>query len=146
MDSTRGRLVERSKYYRCNLQSHFYEASNRFDILCNGQSFDPAIDIYYHKSCCVKYAINPMGNSQNLYENEDKNTKDEVLYKFNRTIRIRIVRNKEAFLLHHILSYLKKLCDDCEIEPILNHTVSLKRELLGQFENEIDFSPRENSL
>ena len=46
--------------------------------------------------------------------------------------------NKEAFPLHHILRYLKELCDDYQIKPAFTHTVGLKMELLKKFENELD--------
>ena len=41
-----------------------------------------------------------------------------------------IIRNKEAFPLHHCLGYLKELLDDYGIKQIFTHTVSLKTELL----------------
>ena len=50
---------------------------------------------------------------------------------------MRIIWNKEAFLLQYILGYLEELLDDCGIEPIFTHTVSLKRELLKSFEHEL---------
>ena len=50
--------------------------------------------------------------------------------KFNRKLSIRVIRNKEAFFMHHILEYLNKVWDDYETDPILTHTFSLKRELL----------------
>ena len=145
MDKAKERLIERSKVYKTNENSRFYEASCRFNILCNGQSFDPfAVDIYYHKSCYIKYAINPVTNHEE--DIDDRNNErllliNEVMEKFKRTIRIRIVKNKEAFLLHHILGYLKDLCEDYNIAPIHEHTVSLKRKLLKNFKNDLDYFP-----
>ena len=49
---------------------------------------------------------------------------DEVLEKFNRTLSIHIIRNKEAFIQHHILGYLKELCVDYGTEPIFTHTIT----------------------
>ena len=56
------------------------------------------------------------------------------------------MRNKEVFLLHHILGYLKELWNDYRIEPHFTHTVSLKRELLKKYENELDFFSLANLL
>ena len=35
--------------------------------------------------------------------------KEHLIEKFNRTLTISIIRNKETFLLHYILEYLKEL-------------------------------------
>ena len=35
----------------------------------------------------------------------------------------------DVFPLHHILGYLKELCNNYGIEPIFTHTVSMKRKL-----------------
>ena len=74
--------------------------------------------------------INPTGKSdknQNDKEHKNKYLIDEVLEKFNQTLIIHIIKNKEAFLLHHILGYLKELSDDYGIKAILTYTVSLKK-------------------
>ena len=60
---------------------------------------------------------------------------------FNRTLCRRNIRNKEAFLLHHILGYFKDFCGDYGNEPIFTSIVSLKRELLKMFENGFNFFP-----
>ena len=41
--------------------------------------------------------------------------------------------SKEAFLLHHILGYLKELCNDCRIKPFFTHAATIK-----MFEGELD--------
>ena len=61
-----------------------------------------------------------------ITENKSKHLIDEASEKFNRTVNIRIIRNKEAYLLHHILRYLKELLDYYEAEPIFTHAISLK--------------------
>ena len=64
------------------------------------------ITIYYHKSCYTKHTFSPAGKpDKNHYYKEDENKYliGESLDKFNRTLSLRIIRNKEGFLLHHIL-------------------------------------------
>ena len=61
---------------------------------------------------------------------------EEILYIFNVTLSACIIRDKEAFLLLHILGYLNEACNDHGIEVIFTCMVSLKRELLKKCENE----------
>ena len=65
-------LCQICKCYESDKNSRFYEASCRFNILCNGEFFDPfSIDIQYHRSCYLKCAINSTGKSdKNHFENE----------------------------------------------------------------------------
>lgn len=76
-------------------------------------------------------------------EEESKYLVDEPLERFNQILRIRIIRNKEAFLLHHTFGYLKELWDWAKelsgVEPIFTYTVRLKILLLKDFENEWGF-------
>ena len=138
MTKAQERLIDRSKYYIDNSTNRFHEAANRFNILRNGQSFDNfAIDIYYHKSCYIKFAINSPAPSDKPLGCNVKDAVSDVMNDFYRTIRIRIIKNKEAYLLHHLHSYLKMLCDEYGIEPVYEHSVSLKRELLRQFRDDV---------
>ena len=141
MTSAQKRLNERTEYYLSNTTDRFHDAANRFNILNSGQSFDSfAIDIYYHKSCYIKYAINPPTSLPSTHENNNQ-TADDVMNDFYRTIRIQIIKNKEAYLLHHLHQYLKILCEEYGIGAIYEHSVSLKRDLLAKFTDQIDFFP-----
>ena len=85
MDCTKERSIERSKYYESDKDSWFFKGSGRFKIFCKRESFNPFTHIiYYHKSCYINYTNNHTGS-------------------------MRIVKNKEAFLMYHILDCLKKL-------------------------------------
>ena len=64
----------------------------------------------------------------------------KALQKFNGTLNVHIIANKEASPLHLILRYLKELW----IKPIFTHAVSLKMELFKKFENELDFAPQQH--
>ena len=47
--------------------------------------------------------------------------------KLSQTLSIRIMRKKEAFLLHYILGFLKESWDECGIKAIFTYTDSLNR-------------------
>ena len=49
---------------------------------------------------------------------------------YHMSLRTHIIGNKETFVLHLTLGYLKELCNGHGIEPFLTPTVSLKSELL----------------
>ena len=90
-------------------------------------SFD--VSIQHHKSCYIKYTINPTGPSdknQNDKKDESKYLIDEVLEKFNQILSIHIIGRKEAFFLHHILGYLRKLCGAYVIEPIFTSQFKMR--------------------
>lgn len=61
--------------------------------------------------------INPTGKSDKYHNDKDDENKyliDEIhenLIEHEDTY----IRNKEAFLLHHVFGYLRELCDDYEI-------------------------------
>ena len=61
--------------------------------------------------------------------------------KFFRTIRNRIIWEKEAYLLHNLLEFIKKLSASCGIDSFIENTVVLKRKLSKKFEELIDFFP-----
>ena len=90
-------------------------------------SFD--VSIQHHKSCYIKYTINPTGTSdknQNDKKDESKYLIDEVLEKFNRILSIHIIRKKEAFFLHNVLGYLRKLCGDDVTELIFTSQFKMR--------------------
>ena len=79
-------------------------------------------------------------SAKSKQESNSDETTNEVMNDFYRTIRIRILKGKEACLLHHLLSYLKEICEEYGCRPIHEHSVSLKRDLLKQFKD-LDFFP-----
>ena len=78
-NGTKECLIERSNFYQKHCNSSFYEASCRFSIFCSGRFFDSfVVDICYHKSCCIKYTINPT-------EISAKNHNDKVINSITRS-------------------------------------------------------------
>ena len=65
---------------------------------------------------------------------------DKVLERFNETLSICIIRNKEISFLSNIFGYLKELCNDSRSKPIFTYTVSLKRKLSRKFFYPVPFN------
>ena len=65
----------------------------------------------------------------------------DVMEEVFRNVRIKIIRNKEAHLLHNLLAYVKELSEYYGIPAVVEHTVTLKRVLQSQFSELIDFFP-----
>ena len=56
------------------------------------------VDVYFHKFYYIKYTISPTRKSDKNHGN-----KEDKSEKFHRTLTTRIIKSKEAFLLHWIL-------------------------------------------
>ena len=63
----------------------------------------------------------------------------DVMADFYRAVRIKIVRKKEAFLLHHLLGDIKMYSEENSIDPVVTSTATLKRRLVAEFGDEIGF-------
>ena len=132
------RLDNRSKTLESMNGHRFYDAAKRYNLLHSGQYFDTfAIDLYYHKSCYIKYALNPFSKSK-VQENEEKVKK--VWTDFDYLIRKRIIGRKEAFLLHKLLEHFQILCDEHDIEDPVRYTSAFRTELSRRFSEEINFT------
>ena len=136
------RLLERQKIFIANPNHRFYEAARRLERLQGGQSFDIfAIDVYYHNSCYIKFAINPV-KLQKMTKDDDMNQGEaDVMADFYRAVRIKIVRKKEAFLLHHLLGDVEMYSEESGMDPVVTSTATLKRRLIEEFGDEIGFFP-----
>ncbi len=139
-EQSRKKIQARTEFFLAKPTYRFHEAAKRLQVLQGGQSFDLyAIDIYYHKNCYIKYAINKPLSIEEEEQTMNDEKKEYVVSEFFRFIKWEVLRKKEAFLLHQLLSDFKSICEENDIEPPLAHTVSLKRELVKHFKEEIDF-------
>ena len=63
-----------------------------------------ATDVFYHQSCYIKFLIKPVKlPSSNVLQ---KNKAQDVLELFKYRIKTKIIRDKEAYLLHNFLKML----------------------------------------
>ena len=54
------RLLKRKDEYLKEKSHRYYTAVNRLELILNGKSHDIfAVDVYYHNSCYLKFAVNP---------------------------------------------------------------------------------------
>ena len=99
------RLIERKGIYMRNPSHRFFQAAKRLDILLSGPSHDIfALDVFYHQSCYIKFALAPLQVDDD-YLNKER--KQDVLQAFYYQVRTRIVRDKNAFLLNELLEDVK---------------------------------------
>ncbi|XP_057316865.1 uncharacterized protein LOC130657893 [Hydractinia symbiolongicarpus] len=139
-ESSRQRIHARTELFISKPTCRFHEAAKRLQVLKGGQSFDLyAIDIYYHKNCYLKYAINQPSSIEEEQESSKDKEKQFIIEEFFRIVGWKVIGKKEAYLLHQLLSDIKVICEENNLEPAFMHTVSLKRELVKQFGSEIDF-------
>lgn len=139
-EQSRKKIQARTEFFLAKPTYRFHEAAKRLHALQGGQSFDLfAIDIYYHKNCYIKYAINKPLSIEEEEQTTNNEKKEYVVSEFFRLVKWEVIGKKEAFLLHQLLSDFKSMCEENDIKPPLAHTVSLKRELVKHFKEEIDF-------
>ena len=122
----------------------FYKAELRLDLQLKGDSHDIfSADIYYHKSCYLRFA-HPY---ETLTENEVNQAEDLALETFFHKIRRKIINEKCAFLLKELLNDLLVICEDSSLkDPVINNKRTLKRRLEQEFRDEISFDVKQYTL
>ena len=96
--------------------------------------------MFYHQSSYIKFLIKPL----KLPSTNDlqKNKAEDVLDLFKYQIKTKIIRDKEAYLLHELLKDVKYLSEEHDLEtPVIEHTRSLKRYLVQEYSNAMAFFP-----
>lgn len=107
-----------------------------------GQAFDIfAIDVYYHNSCYIKFAIKPPFTAQEEEVDELKLREMDVMGDFFCAVRIKILRKKEAFLLHQLLNDVKVISEGNGVNAVVTNTATLRRKLAEEFGEDIGFFP-----
>ena len=99
-----------------------------------------SIDVYYHKSCYIKFALAPTTKK----EQQDKRLEDhekDIPGMFFIAVRIKIVHQKNAYLLNDLLKDYQNLFVEEGCKPLLSDTRSLKRKLLQEFNDDLGFFP-----
>ena len=116
-------------------------AAKRLDILLSGSASDIfAADIFYHQSCYIKFVIKAVvpPSIKDIKGTRSEDVLDLFLY----NIKTKIVRDKEANLLHELLNDVRCISEDHELEPpAIDNTKQLKRFIIKHFEDKINFFP-----
>ena len=102
-----------------------FAAANRLQMIISGECHEIfAADFYYHNSCYLKFAVNPIIQQ---VENEriQENTSD-ILKDFFCKIKIKKVREKNEYLLTDLLEDLKNMSEENGTDSVVSHTSTLK--------------------
>ena len=134
-------MQERRVIFLKDTQHRFNSAANRLLLLESGPCHDIyAIDVYYHQSCYIKFALAPTTKK----EQQDKRLEDhekDIQGMFFIAVRMKIVHQKNAYLLNDLLKYYQNVFVEEDCKPLLSDTRSLKRKLLQEFNNDLGFFP-----
>ncbi len=103
VDRSAHKLVTGKDEYLKDPDQRFYVAANRLQIAISGGSHDIfAADIFYHQSCYLRLTTRVMSSSVQVKEDEET-AKIDVMNEFYGIIREKIIRDKNAYLLHELL-------------------------------------------
>ena len=114
--------------------------------MLSGHSHDIfAVDIYYHRSGYIKYALSPIATQE--YDKEREEREKDVLNSFDYQVKIKIICDKEASLLNELLEDVENISEEQHVSPpVFNYMKSLKRHLIQQFDEEIGVFPSRKYL
>ena len=103
-----------------------FSAAQRLDISLSGFHDIFAADVYIHQSCYIKFVINPVEPKSLDEEREEKEA--DILSLFKYKIRTKIIRDKEAFLLHELLIDVSSISTEQELsDSPIRETRTLRR-------------------
>ena len=135
------KLLKRKDEYLKDKSHRYHTAANRLELILSGKSHDIfAVDVYYHNSCYLKFAVNANTKLGEKNEIEEEIAAD-VLKEFLGKMKMKVLREKNAYLLRELLEDLKNMSEENGVIPIVKHTVELKRRILEEFEDKISFYP-----
>ena len=111
----------------------FHGAVSRLQMKISFKAHDfYAVDVFYHNSCCIKFAI-----KKKVTVNTDEqmeNLQNDILEEFLLGLKKRVIHQKEVFLLSDLLDEIKKLSTGNKSEnALITNTRALKREISEQF-------------
>ena len=142
-DTSASRLLEKKKLYITEKSFEFYKAALRLDLQLKGDAFDVfSADIYYHKSCYLRFA-HPY---ESLKADVDQ-TELLAMETFFHKIRIKILEEKCAFLLKELLNDLVATCEDLHLSnPVITNKRTLQRRLEKEFGTDISFDVKQFTM
>ena len=100
-DNTAGKIIERKNIFLNEPTNRHHDSVKRSQISLSGFSDIFAADIYYHNSCYIQFVNKPV-NRPTEQDPADL-LKTDVLSFFEYKLRTKVVRDKEAYLLHELL-------------------------------------------
>ena len=117
-DTSASRLLEKKKLYITEKSRGFYKTALRLDLQLKVDAFDVfSADIYYHKSCYLRFA-----HPYEWPKAEVDQTELLAMETFFREIGIRILEENCAFLLKELLNDLVAICEDLHLSnPVITN-------------------------
>ena len=143
-EKSRDRLLSQKDLLRQHPSHRYYSAAVRLNQMLSGDSTDIfSVDVFSHKSCHIKFAINAKPTLEEEKNDEMARLYEDVLSNFYLKVRLKILSQKQAFLLHQLLSDFTQMCKDYCVPDtyFFTSTKSLKRYLSKKIEDELSFFP-----
>ena len=91
-NNARGMLLLKTNIYERDSNHRYIIAAQRLRVLLNGDSYDISKDVYYHKSCYLKYAHPKQSSTQD--ESSTLEKENDVMEGFLYKLRIKVIRDK----------------------------------------------------
>ena len=108
--------------------------------MLSGQVHDIyAADVVYHQSCYIKFCINPISSESEESSDEKGLKQKDALEHFLLCIKVKIIRQQDAFLLHTLLADLQAFYQKFDVEPEITKTYRLKLRLVEEFGDQMSF-------
>ena len=101
-----------------------------------------ATDVLYHKSCCNKFIyilLQQKHKRQQQEEEKDNKNKKEVIRRFCKLIKQKVLNDKKTFLLIDLLGDIANLSEEEGLEPVATTTNSLRRIIETDFQEMVSF-------
>eukprot|EP00794_Sanderia_malayensis_P016356 gene16356-18001_t len=140
-DVTAQKLFQRKDIYLENKSHKQFAPARRLHLMLSGHSHDLfAVDIFYHQSCYIRFALKPATREE---ESDAKIKKEsEVMNAFIYNLKTAVIRDKKAFLPDELLADIEILSGEQNLSvPLIKETKSLRRAIEKKIGEEIGFFP-----
>ena len=135
------KILDKNNYHMQNRNNKFYLAAKRLNMLLSGASHDIfATDIFYHRSCYRNY-VRIKKQSVDQEKEKLKIQKDNILQMFFSKTGLKILIDKEAYMLNDLLKDIEVISNSHKVKTVEKQTVKLRRLLTSKFGEEISFFP-----
>ena len=136
--SSAEKLLEGMRRHVNEEVSPMQNAAKRLQMLNSGQAHDIfAIDVYYHHSCYLRFTR----SSRTSQSSTLSDTQQLVEAEFLTYVKIKIMLQKNAYLLNELLHDIASFSEEHSLEPFISNTRTLRRFLEKKFSQEIGFFP-----
>ena len=130
------KLKQAQSRHLADSSSRFHMAAERLRLLQSGHCYDEwASDVYYHQKCYVSFTYFWIPRSGSMI---DKLLENEAMKAFDAMVTLKVICERNAYLLKELMDDLKGFCEEYGIPPIWKSNSILRQHLEDKFE-QIDF-------